>query len=208
MSIVSTTYPDPRESERCRRSPLPRRSLEPWDVVDDRCEPSVLEETRLDPLRKAPAKADSLLSGFGFDPVKKPNIFPKRSPLVSILRKSRSDGKRKGFRSEPLESLTLRSFAIGSFSRRAIVSLRAVSSLSSTRGGERFSSGRARWWHASRRRARRSRVVSALQITTPATREGPPRGSLLGQCLCSAGARVFADAQKPAGRVYYLCLTP
>ena len=68
--IVRTTYPDPRESERCRRSPLPRRSLEPWDVVDDRCDPSVLLETRLEPLRKAPAKADSLLSGFGFDPVK------------------------------------------------------------------------------------------------------------------------------------------
>ena len=111
--IVSTTYPDPRESERCRRSPLPRRSLEPWDVVDDRCDPSVLLETRLDPLRKAPAKADSLRSGFGLLPVKK-------SPLVSILRKSRSDGKRKGFRSEPLESLTLRSFASGSFSRRSI----------------------------------------------------------------------------------------
>ena len=29
------------------------------------------------------------------------------------------------------------------------------------------SSGRARWWHASRRRARRSRVVSALQMTYP-----------------------------------------
>ena len=67
--IVSTIYPDPRESERCRRSPLPRRSLEPWDVVDDRCEPSVLLETRLEPLRNAPAKADSLRSGFGFDPV-------------------------------------------------------------------------------------------------------------------------------------------
>ena len=41
MSIVSTIYyPDPRrslarESARCRRSPLPRRSL-PVDVVDDR----------------------------------------------------------------------------------------------------------------------------------------------------------------------------
>ena len=67
--IVSTIYPDPRESERCRRSPLPRRSLEPWDVVDDRCDPSVLLETRREPLRKAPAKADSLRSGFGFDPV-------------------------------------------------------------------------------------------------------------------------------------------
>ena len=76
MSIVSTTYPDPRESARCRLSPEPRRSLEPWDVVDDRCDPSVLEETRLDPLRKAPAKADSLRSGFGFEPVKKPNILP------------------------------------------------------------------------------------------------------------------------------------
>ena len=76
MSIVSTIYPDPRESARCRLSPEPRRSLEPWDVVDDRCDPSVLLETRLEPLRKAPAKADSLLSGFGFDPVRKPNIFP------------------------------------------------------------------------------------------------------------------------------------
>ena len=76
MSIVSTTYPDPLESARCRLSPEPRRSLEPWDVVDDRCDPSVLLETRLEPLRKAPAKADSLLSGFGFDPVRKPNIFP------------------------------------------------------------------------------------------------------------------------------------
>ena len=71
MSIVSTIYPDPRrslarESARCRRSPLPRRSLEPWDVVDDRCDPSVLLETRREPLRKAPAKADSLRSGFGF----------------------------------------------------------------------------------------------------------------------------------------------
>ena len=76
MSIVSTTYPDPRESARCRRSPLPRRSLEPWDVVDDRCDPSVFELTRREPLRKAPAKADSRLSGFGFDPVRNPNIFP------------------------------------------------------------------------------------------------------------------------------------
>ena len=76
MSIVSTIYPDPLESARCRRSPLPRRSLEPWDVVDDRCEPSVFELTRREPLRKAPAKADSLRSGFGFEPVKKPNIFP------------------------------------------------------------------------------------------------------------------------------------
>ena len=81
MSIVSTIYPDPRrslarESARCRRSPLPRRSLEPWDVVDDRCEPSVFELTRLEPLRKAPANADSRLSGFGLLPVRKPNIFP------------------------------------------------------------------------------------------------------------------------------------
>ena len=189
MSIVSTIYPDPRESERCRLSPEPRRSL-PWDVVDDRCDPSVLLETRREPLRKAPAKADSLLSGFGFDPVKKPNIFPKRSPLVSILRKSRSDGKRKGFRSEPLESLTLRSFAIGSFSRRSIVSLRAVSSLSSTRGGERFSSGRARWWHASRRRARRSRVVSALQITT----RRPEKARRGGACADAKYACVFDSA--------------
>ena len=73
MSIVSTIYPDPRrslarESARCRRSPLPRRSL-PVDVVDDRCDPSVFELTRLEPLLKAPANADSLLSGFGFDPV-------------------------------------------------------------------------------------------------------------------------------------------
>ena len=72
--VVSTIYPDPRrslarESARCRRSPLPRRSLEPWDVVDDRCDPSVFELTRLDPRRRAPAKADSRLSGFGFDPV-------------------------------------------------------------------------------------------------------------------------------------------
>ena len=159
--IVSTTYPDPRESERCRRSPLPRRSLEPWDVVDDRCDPSVLLETRLDPLRKAPAKADSLRSGFGlislralsgtndpttFDAIlscdasarrsfcakatwapsttslnpKASGAAAKRSPLVSILRSSRSDGRRSGFRSEPLESLTLRSFASGSFSRRSI----------------------------------------------------------------------------------------
>ena len=74
--IVSTTYPDPLESARCRRSPLPRRSLEPWDVVDDRCEPSVLLETRLEPLRKAPAKADSRRSGFGLLPVRKPNMLP------------------------------------------------------------------------------------------------------------------------------------
>ena len=81
MSIVSTIYPDPRrslarESARCRRSPLPRRSLEPWDVVDDRCEPSVFELTRLEPLRKAPANADSRLSGFGLLPVRNPNICP------------------------------------------------------------------------------------------------------------------------------------
>ena len=83
MSIVSTTYLDPRESARCRLSPEPRRSLEPWDVVDDRCDPSVLLETRLEPLRKAPAKADSLLSGFGFDPVRKPNIFPTFEAIFS-----------------------------------------------------------------------------------------------------------------------------
>ena len=81
MSIVSTIYyPDPRrslarESARCRRSPLPRRSL-PVDVVDDRCEPSVFELTRLEPLRKAPAKADSLRSGFGLLPVRNPNMCP------------------------------------------------------------------------------------------------------------------------------------
>jgi hypothetical protein len=157
MSIVSTIYPDPRrslarESARCRRSPLPRRSL-PVDVVDDRCDPSVFELTRLDPRRRAPAKADSLLSGFGLLPVRNPNICPGakngfwiesriappmrlchteeptessmpcvhaetnrgveprrlKSPLVSILRSSRSDGSLKGFRSLPLESLTLRS---------------------------------------------------------------------------------------------------
>ena len=166
--IVSTTYPDPRESERCRRSPLPRRSLEPWDVVDDRCDPSVLLETRREPLLKAPAKADSRRSGFGFDPVtgtklpttllaifscdasarrsfcaratwapKTTSLRPKasgaaakRSPLVSILRSSRSDGKRKGFRSLPLESLTLRSFAIGSFSRRSIAYCASPATLS------------------------------------------------------------------------------
>ena len=76
MSIVSTTYPDPRESARCRLSPLPRRSLEPWDVVDDRCEPSVLLETRREPRRNAPAKADSRRSGFGLLPVRKPNMLP------------------------------------------------------------------------------------------------------------------------------------
>ena len=76
MSIVSTIYPDPLESARCRRSPLPRRSLEPWDVVDDRCEPSVFELTRREPLRKAPAKADSRRSGFGLLPVRKPNMLP------------------------------------------------------------------------------------------------------------------------------------
>ena len=75
MSIVSTTYPDPLESARCRRSPLPRRSLEPWDVVDDRCDPSVFELTLLLPRRKAPAKADSLRSGFGFDPTTFEAIF-------------------------------------------------------------------------------------------------------------------------------------
>ena len=78
--VVSTIYPDPRrslarESARCRRSPLPRRSL-PVDVVDDRCEPSVFELTRLEPLRKAPAKADSLRSGFGLLPVRNPNMCP------------------------------------------------------------------------------------------------------------------------------------
>ena len=81
MSIVSTIYyPDPRrslarESARCRRSPLPRRSL-PVDVVDDRCDPSVFELTRREPRRSAPAKADSRLSGFGFDPVRNPNMCP------------------------------------------------------------------------------------------------------------------------------------
>ena len=54
----------------------------------------------------------------------------KRSPLVSILRSSRSDGSLKGFRSEPLESLTLRSFAIGSFSRRSIAYFCAPATLS------------------------------------------------------------------------------
>ena len=80
MSIVSTIYPDPRrslarESARCRRSPLPRRSL-PVEVVDDRCDPSVFELTRREPRRSAPAKADSRLSGFGFDPVRNPNMCP------------------------------------------------------------------------------------------------------------------------------------
>ena len=81
MSIVSTIYPDPRESERCRLSPEPRRSL-PWDVVDDRCDPSVLLETRREPLRKAPAKADSLRSGFGFDPVTVESAFQFSSSEV------------------------------------------------------------------------------------------------------------------------------
>ena len=121
MSIVSTIYyPDPRrslarESARCRRSPLPRRSL-PVDVVDDRCDPSVFELTRLDPRRRAPAKADSRLAGFGLLPVRKPNIFP--SPLVSMRLSNRSDGSLSGFRSLPLESLTLRSLpSIGSVRR-------------------------------------------------------------------------------------------
>ena len=94
MSIVSTVYPDPRESARCRLSPEPRRSLEPWDVVDDRCEPSVLLETRLEPRRNAPAKADSLRSGFGLDPVKKPNMLVESAFQFSSSEVTRHVGRR------------------------------------------------------------------------------------------------------------------
>ena len=73
------------------------------DVVDDRCDPSVFELTRREPRRSAPAKADSRLSGFGFDPVRNPNMCP--GARIS----NRSDGSLNGFRSLPLESLTLRS---------------------------------------------------------------------------------------------------
>ena len=85
MSIVSTIYyPDPRrslarESARCRRSPLPRRSL-PVDVVDDRCDPSVFELTRLEPRHSnlwcAPAKADS----------RRPDQSETRLPRLSRVR--------------------------------------------------------------------------------------------------------------------------
>ena len=60
-----------------------------------------------------------------------------------------------------------------------------------------------------RRPTRRSRVVSALQITTPATREGPARGACAENCLpVFQLARVFSKPQKPTGRVYYLWQTP
>ena len=90
------------------------------------------------------------------------------SPLVSILRKSRSDGKRKGFRSEPLESLTLRSFAIGSFSRRSIAYFCAAPRRCLRFQWRALSSGTlALAFDGKRRPTRRSRVVSALQITYP-----------------------------------------
>ena len=156
MSIVSTVYPDPRESARCRLSPEPRRSLEPWDVVDDRCDPSVLLETRREPLRKAPAKADSLRSGFGFDPVRNPNMFPGARS---------SDGSLNGFRSEPLESLTLRSFAIGSFSRRSIAYFARRPRRCLRFQWRALSSFRALGGDTSRRPTRRSRAVSRRKIT-------------------------------------------
>ena len=70
------------------------------------------------------------------------------------------------------------------------------------------SSGRARWWHASRRRARRSRVVSALQITTSATREGPPVELARTMPVFQLELGFLRAPQKPTGRVYYPCPTP
>ena len=69
------------------------------------------------------------------------------SPLVSILRKSRSDGSLSGFRSEPLESLTLRSFAIGSFSRRSIAYFCAPATLSPFQWRALSSFRAQRWRH-------------------------------------------------------------
>ena len=112
-----------------------------------------------------------------------------RVRLFFILRSSRSDGSLNGFRSLPLESLTLRSFAIGSFSRRSIAYLRVARDAVSVSSGERFPVFELRGGDTSRRPTRRSRVVSALQITYPGDREGPPRGACAGcqNCLWQLG---------------------
>ena len=203
MSIVTPIYPDPRrslarESARCRRSPLPRRSL-PVDVVDDLCEPSVFEETRLEPLRKAPANADSRLSGFGFDPVRKPNICPRHHG-------QRARGRQRarvrfmlqvlGQRPHDRQGITRKLDDVPAMTFREVnqTCLLELSSESLELCGTAI---------YARRPTRRSRAVSALQITTPATREGPPRWSLRG-CQCLSFSRVLRSPQKPTGRVYYL----
>ena len=53
---------------------------------------------------------------------------------------------------------------------------------------------------------RRSRVVSALQITDPEGPEQAAAGARADRCLHSL-ARVLAEPTKPTGRVYYLCQT-
>jgi hypothetical protein len=168
MSIVSTIYPDPRrslarESARCRRSPLPRRSL-PVDVVDDRCDPSVLLLTRLEPRRRAPAKADSRLSGFGLLPVRKPNMclgakkgFWIESRMAPPMRLCHTDEPTLSsmpcvhhFEVAPVHGRSRRLLELSSESLELCGSL----------------------WRGNRP-TRRSRVVSALQITYPRAREGP-----------------------------------
>ena len=129
------------------------------------------------------------------------------SPLVSILRKSRSDGSLSGFRSEPLESLTLRSFAIGSFSRRSIAYFCAPATLSPFQWRALSSFRAQRWRHVTSADASISRGFGTPNNLSPATREGPPRGACAGcqNCLPSSG---FCGRQNRPGRVYYLWQTP
>ena len=130
----------------------------------------------------------------------------KRSPLVSILRSSRSDGSLKGFRSEPLESLTLRSFAIGSFSRRSIAYCASRRCL------------RFQWRALSSFRAQRWRHVTSADSSI-SRGFGTPNNCLADQRRPAAveTARTMpvfqlelgfsSNAKRATGRVCYLCQT-
>ena len=119
----------------------------------------------------------------------------KRSPLVSMRLKSRSDGSLNGFRSLPLESLTLRSLPSIAV-RRPRRRLLELSSESLELCGSLW---RGKW------PTRRSRAISSLQITYP---EGPEQAAALetaDSALPCFQQRVFADAKNLLGRVWYLC---
>ena len=128
------------------------------------------------------------------------------SPLVSILRKSRSDGSLSGFRSEPLESLTLRSFAIGSFSRRSIAYCASRRCL------------RFQWRALSSFRAQRWRHVTSADSSI-SRGFGTPNNCLADQRRPAAveTARTMpvfqlelgfsSNAKRATGRVCYLCQT-
>ena len=119
-----------------------------------------------------------------------------KSPLVSMRLSNRSDGSLNGFRSLPLESLTLRSLPSIAV-RRPRRRLLELSSESLELCGSAIDALRP---------TRRSRVVSVLLITDP---QGPEQARARPLHACArvsgyAGAG-FAKSQKCSARVCCLC---